>query len=378
MLSELTLAQSLKCTWTTTGSLATARFSHTATLQISNAVLISGGRDATGALARSERYDEATGTCEGDGHARHGQIAAHGDAASLGYGPHRRGAGSRGSLPSAELFDELFWTPTGSLASAELYDEATGTWTPTGSMATARYGHTATQLPSGRVLVTGGNLFPALASAELYDEATGTWTPTGSIATARSTHTATQLLSGRVLVAGGFNNAIGSLARAGLYDERMGTWTPTGSLFTARQAHTATPLPSGGVLVSPASTTRQGRFSRPPRCTTRQPRPGPRRSRSSRGATFTRRRCCPPVRCSSRPTRKAAAPAAEGTYAQAWSSGNNPARAHKSATPLKSRDQHSARTTTSRRLGSRGRPTATINRATIYQFRGCVAHCEQS
>src|SRR5712692_1239442 len=331
MLSELTLAQSLKCTWTTTGSLATARFSHTATLQISNAVLISGGRDATGALARSERYDEATGTCEGDGHARHGQIAAHGDAASLGYGPHRRGAGSRGSLPSAELFDELFWTPTGSLA-----------------------------------------------SAELYDEATGTWTPTGSIATARSTHTATQLLSGRVLVAGGFNNAIGSLARAGLYDERMGTWTPTGSLFTARQAHTATPLPSGGVLVSPASTTRQGRFSRPPRCTTRQPRPGPRRSRSSRGATFTRRRCCPPVRCSSRPARKAAAPAAEGTYAQAWSSGNNPARAHKSATALKSRDQHSARTTTSRRLGSRGRPTATINRATIYQFRGCVAHCEQS
>src|SRR6266849_6448353 len=78
--------------WTTTGSLATARFSHTATLQISNAVLISGGRDATGALARSERYDEATGTCEGDGHARHGQIAAHGDAASLGYGPHRRGS----------------------------------------------------------------------------------------------------------------------------------------------------------------------------------------------------------------------------------------------------------------------------------------------
>src|SRR6266849_10375782 len=92
MLSELTLAQSLKCTWTTTGSLATARFSHTATLQISNAVLISGGRDAPGALARSERYAEATGTCEGEGHARHAQIAAHGDAASLGYGPHRRGS----------------------------------------------------------------------------------------------------------------------------------------------------------------------------------------------------------------------------------------------------------------------------------------------
>ena len=46
--------------------------------------------------------------------------------------------------------------------------------------------HTATLLPSGKVLVAGGyDGSGVLSSAELYDPASGTWTATGSMSTAR-------------------------------------------------------------------------------------------------------------------------------------------------------------------------------------------------
>jgi hypothetical protein len=129
-----------------------------------------------------------------------------------------------------------------------LYDPATGAWSATASLATARYGHTATLLPNGKVLVASGwsGSTSDTASAELYDPETG-WTATGSLATARGLHTATLLPNGKVLVAGGgFGTAFAS---AELYDPGTGTWTATGSLATARESHTATLLPNGKVLV---------------------------------------------------------------------------------------------------------------------------------
>jgi len=73
---------------------------------------------------------------------------------------------------------------SGLLASAELFDPATGLWTATGSLNDVREGQTATLLPSGRVLIAGGDQANnvVLATAELYDPAAGQWLTTGTIA----------------------------------------------------------------------------------------------------------------------------------------------------------------------------------------------------
>ena len=106
---------------------------------------------------------------------------------------------------------------------------STPVWSGTGPMASARSLHTATLLPTGEVLVTGGTdeAGNALASSELYSP-TGKWSATGSMTVARASHTATLLAKGQVLVAGGTGGGGALLDSAELYDPGTGTWAATG------------------------------------------------------------------------------------------------------------------------------------------------------
>ena len=235
-----------------------SRWGASATTLRDGRVLVAGGMDPTNSLDQSsaELFDPATGTFTSTGAL--GEARADHTATLLADG--------RVLIVGGSVNIE---TPPGSqsftarpIASAELYDPATGTFTTAGSMTTDRTGHTATLLPDGTVLVAGGYAVAAdgtsitTASVEVFDPVTGTFSPGGALTTAREGHSATVLPDGRVLMTGGgtaFTNdgfAIHVSSSAELFDPRTGTSAPTGSLHTERTGHSATLLPDGRVLVA--------------------------------------------------------------------------------------------------------------------------------
>jgi len=136
---------------------------------------------------------------------------------------------------------------------AELYDPASGTFSLI-PMQVGRYGHTATKLMNGKILIVGGPLYadPSnLPYADIFDPGTNTFSPTGPMNIIHMTHTATLLLNGQVLIAGGFS-AAGPITRniAEIYDPLSGQFSLTGNMTQPRQEHTATLLMDGRVLVA--------------------------------------------------------------------------------------------------------------------------------
>jgi N-acetylneuraminic acid mutarotase len=226
--------------------MTTIRVGHTATLLPDGTVLVTGGINGQGAIINTaELYDPsaqtftpltATMTSVRTGHT----------ATLLPNGLVLITGGSTGSDGS------------GNLDTAELYDPAAQTFTPlTATMASVRSSHTATLLPNGTVLITGGfnDTITAFNTAEIYDPTAQTFTAlTATMTSTRAGHTATLLNDGQVLLAGGFNNSNATLNTAELYN-------PTGNTFTAlsvtmtstRNLHTATLLPDGSVLITGGS-----------------------------------------------------------------------------------------------------------------------------
>jgi N-acetylneuraminic acid mutarotase len=213
-------------------------------------VLVAGGLNASGLLQHaSEVYDPARGTWSPAGD----MVLA-------------RASHSATLLPDGTVLVVGGGDSEDSNSSSELFNPATGTWTRANRMSAPRRSHSATPLPDGRVLVVGGlhsiveadgfSHIRGLATAEVYDPATGAWSATGAMAGPRTMHTATLLPNGKVLVTGGYKGNGGAnegLATAEVYDPATGTWSAAGAMSGTRIGHTATLFRGGHVLITGGS-----------------------------------------------------------------------------------------------------------------------------
>ena len=245
--------------WSGVASLTLPRRGHRGVVLNDGRVLIAGGIAEGELLASAEVYEPASGRWVATapmsmprlGHSL--TLLADGRVLSAG-GTVPGGDGVAGSaqtiLPSA---------------SAEIYDPVAGRWTPAASMGSPRFEQTATALPDGRVLMTGG-LGPAgdrigpLSTTELYDPPVNAFVRSTDLKEARTNHSAAVLSDGSVLVvggAGGMNGDI-SVSSTEVFDPRQGTWTSAGALAESRAGHSAIALADGRVLVTGGESVARG------------------------------------------------------------------------------------------------------------------------
>lgn len=280
-------------TLSATGSLATGRAYHSATLLLSGEVLVAGGVEQTTTppdpLGSCELYDPSTGEFGPTGgplavmRYQHAATRLSGGSVLVVGGIDLTGA----SNATAELFDPASQTfsmvgsmpvprgaPVATLLAtgdvlvlgadlganmvsndgADLYHQAQGTFTSTNTLSPYRVTPGVALLPSGQVLVAGGSEPSSrvpLASAELYDPSAGTFSPTqGVLGAATASPLATVLPTGEVLLEGGVDASLAVSDQASLYEPSSQTFMQDGTLDTARAGHTATLLPSGTVLLT--------------------------------------------------------------------------------------------------------------------------------
>ncbi|MFC1523448.1 kelch repeat-containing protein, partial [Thermodesulfobacteriota bacterium] len=134
----------------------------------------------------------------------------------------------------------------------DMYINVRPTWTPVRQMSTPRYNHSATLLPSGKVLILGGRTYDSGQyfdhdSAILYDPIQGIWTPSASPnIPQRYQHTVNVLPNGRVLLLGGSIED----KDAEIYWPIKDSWESLSSPIPSRVGHSATVLDKGQVLIA--------------------------------------------------------------------------------------------------------------------------------
>jgi galactose oxidase-like protein len=226
------ISRTVSKTSSTAHNLKTARVYHTATTLCDGTVLVAGGRDPNGNYLNSvEIYDPTKDAfAAASGGKTGGMLTARAfhtatllsDCSVLLAG----GVNSKGVLSAAERY-----IPPATSGKTK----TVGAFVAAPPMNSARDLHTATFLPDGTVLVTGGESGPAVVSdtGEIYNPFLQTFTPAvGTMLSARFGHTAVALNSGFVLLMGGRDATFAVTAGSELYDPPSGP-QPGGAIVFA-------------------------------------------------------------------------------------------------------------------------------------------------
>jgi hypothetical protein len=185
-------------------NLTEPRATHTAVLMRDGKVLVTGGGASQGGgivLGTAEIFDPQTGRWTPTGRM---QATRYKHAAALL---------STGQVLIVGGSDNRDWR--GRYASTEVFDPGTGRFSRGGAMDEARFKISAAVVPlvSGNVLVAGGG-----THVEVYDPTTATFaTAHGTLDAPRFYQTATELPGGGVLITGGYDTNIASTTSAWLY-----------------------------------------------------------------------------------------------------------------------------------------------------------------
>src|SRR5689334_8286978 len=251
---KTTLAAGPEGSWADAGSLTAPRYFATATVLPDGRGLVVGGQDGQGSISDVRLYDP--------------DANAWSAAASLSVPRSRQTATV---LDDGRVFVVGGMSRTATtapiLASTAFYNASTNAWAAGPSMPLTRALHTATVLGDHRILVVGGFGGADLtgessfsqATAVIYDPTAGTWITAATMHFYRWGHTATLLPSGKILVAGGEGTAVDGgcgqncgerLKSAELYDPGSNTWTSLPDMSVPHIFGTASLLPSGKVLVT--------------------------------------------------------------------------------------------------------------------------------
>lgn len=235
--------------WETAHDLPTPRFSHTALLLHNGRVLVLGGAVPAGFPTASVGCGVSNCSSSPVASRRPAQLAA-------SFIPEQP------LMPFCGINGCSFATN-----SVVIYNPASDSWSNAASLPELRFDYTATVLPTGELLLAGGQtLLPSgmlsvpLSTTLLYDPTHDGWASGPAMHSTRMGHTATLLTTGQVLIAGGFgtaqvNGTPADLASTEIYDPATNIWLTGPPMIHTHSYAGATALATGQVFVAGFSLT---------------------------------------------------------------------------------------------------------------------------